>query len=176
MAACQQGSRAPSVAAVAIIVRQRDRQDAGTTQRCSLVQTSCSNGRALAAPVRLLTQLPRCCQSWFAARRPQWCSRHRTQSELVTFAVIVHAGHRHGMVPPVAYVTEFPPTTPDLVPVQVPPNVAFASVTCGQGRRIGNKCCQPCIVGKSDCRDTGTTDTQCWSGERLDLLSARWPR
>ena len=49
---------------------------------------------------------------------------------LVTFAVIVQLpGAPPGIVAPEAYVTVLPPATPDLVPVQVPPNVAFASVT-----------------------------------------------
>jgi len=49
---------------------------------------------------------------------------------LVTFAVMVHEpGAPPGIVAPDAYVTVTPPATPDLVPVQVPPKVAFASVT-----------------------------------------------
>ena len=95
--------------------------------------------------------------------------------ELVTFAVIVQLpGAPAGMVPPVAYVTEFPPTTPDLVPVQVPPNVAFASVT--PAGRVSTKRLATVlptrIVGKSDCRDTGTTDTNAGQDERLVTVGA----
>ena len=49
---------------------------------------------------------------------------------LVTLAVMVQVpGAPPGIVAPDAYVTVLPPATPLLAPVQVPPNVAFASVT-----------------------------------------------